>query len=366
MTLSFVRMPKWGLSMEEGTVVVWLKQAGEAVREGDELLEIETSKITNVLEAQQPGTLARIVAQPGDVIAVGLPIAVLSDGAASEAELDAFVANAPVAAPADAAADASLVVQQVEIGDRRINLGIVGSGVPIVLLHGFAGDLDNWLFNIDALRVRGRVIAIDLPGHGASSKAVGDGSLRELAAAVGQTLDGLGVSAAHLIGHSLGAAVAGQLARDRPDLVRSLAMICPPGLPGTAVSADFVGGIVAAQRARDVRAVLQRLVADPAAISADMVEGMLRYKRLDGVQEALAVLRDRLLAGDDLRAFAASMAQMPPTLVIASRADQVVGAPDETLLPPGWRVAWIEGAGHMPHLEKAAEVNALLLQHLAA
>ena len=42
------------------------------------------------------------------------------------------------------------------------------------------------------------------------------------------------------------------------------------------------------------------------------------------------------------------------------REDRIVGAPDEAALPAGFKVAWIAGAGHMPHLEKSAEVNALL------
>ena len=62
----------------------------------------------------------------------------------------------------------------------------------------------------------------------------------------------------------------------------------------------------------------------------------------------------------DARALAADLGKLPRTLVIASRADKIVGAPDEAALPGNVRVAWIENAGHMPHLEQANEVNALL------
>jgi pyruvate dehydrogenase E2 component (dihydrolipoamide acetyltransferase) len=168
------------------------------------------------------------------------------------------------------------------------------------------------------------------------------------------------VDHAHLIGHSLGAAVAARLAADRPGLALSLTLICPAYLPGTVLSETFVSGLVDAQRAKDVKPLLERLLADPSTLTKDMVEDMVKFKRTDGVEEALSAIRDRMIDGVDARALAADFGKLPPTLVIASRADRIVGAPDEAALPANFRVVWIENAGHMPHLEQAAEVNALL------
>ncbi|WP_396898176.1 biotin/lipoyl-containing protein, partial [Mycolicibacterium sp.] len=64
--LAVIEIPKWGLSMEEGTVVEWLVTEGTAFDKGDLLCEIETSKITNQLEAPFGGLLRRILAKPGD------------------------------------------------------------------------------------------------------------------------------------------------------------------------------------------------------------------------------------------------------------------------------------------------------------
>ena len=58
-------MPKLGLTMTEGTITKWLKAAGEAVKEGEPLFEVETDKLTNTIEAGASGTLLRIYVPEG-------------------------------------------------------------------------------------------------------------------------------------------------------------------------------------------------------------------------------------------------------------------------------------------------------------
>ncbi len=364
-SIMLVKMPKWGLSMQEGKVVHWWKRPGDVVNEGEDLVDIETSKITNTAEAHVSGVLRRILVEPEASLPVGALLAVVADALVGDAEIDAVVADFQAnftAETEEVQAEGGLALKHVDIGGRALRVGVgAGEGAPIVLLHGFGADLNNWLFNIDALGAVAPVVAIDLPGHGASAKDVGDGSLERLAADIGRALEALGVDRAHLVGHSLGAAMAMRLALDRPGLARSLTLIAAAGLPGSVVSTDFLNGFVEAESARDLKPVLERLVADPALISRDMVEDVVKFKRLDGAQEALGVLRDRMIEAGDFRALQARLADLPPALVIASRGDAVVSGPDEAALPPGWRLAWIEGAGHMPHLERAAEVNALIL-----
>jgi pyruvate dehydrogenase E2 component (dihydrolipoamide acetyltransferase) len=362
-----IRMPKWGLSMQEGTIVNWWKELGAAVAEGDELVDIETSKITNVFEAPQAGTLRRILAQQGETLPVGALIGVVAGDDASDADIDAFVSDFQANfKPGEGAEDAvgALALTNVDAGGRVIRVGRAGQadGTPIVLLHGFSGDMNNWLFNIEALAANAPVIALDLPGHGGSSKDVGDGSLATLAASVADTLKALDTGKAHVIGHSLGAAVAARYAADNPDRIASLTLIAPALFPGTKASEEFLTGIVEAQRARDLKPFVEMLFADPSLVTKDMLEDMTKFKRLDGVEEALSVLRDRLVAATDAPALAAYLAKIPRAIIIASKTDQIVGAPDESALPKSFKVIWIDGAGHMPHLEKAAEVNAILAE----
>ena len=88
--IRILEVPKWGLSMEEGTVTKWLIDAGQSFAEGDEICEIETSKIANVVEAPFAGTLRKIIAQPGETLPVQAPIGLSAEQSVSDDEVEAF------------------------------------------------------------------------------------------------------------------------------------------------------------------------------------------------------------------------------------------------------------------------------------
>src|SRR5919109_1327236 len=97
-----VTMPRLSDSMEEGTILKWLKAEGDEIAKGDELVEIETDKATMTYEADTAGTLS-IVAQEGETLPIGQVIARI--GAAGEAPSeDGAGAEAPAEAPAQARA----------------------------------------------------------------------------------------------------------------------------------------------------------------------------------------------------------------------------------------------------------------------
>ncbi len=93
-----VLLPQWGMNMQEGTLVKWLKQEGEAVEEGEPLVEVETAKINSELEAPASGVLARIIISEGTTVDVGTLLAIIA--APGEDLLPPPTQTSPEASPA--------------------------------------------------------------------------------------------------------------------------------------------------------------------------------------------------------------------------------------------------------------------------
>ncbi|HTO84684.1 MAG TPA: acetoin dehydrogenase dihydrolipoyllysine-residue acetyltransferase subunit [Methylomirabilota bacterium] len=360
-------MPKWGLAMEEGVVTAWNVAEGATITKGQEIADIETSKIANVFESPVSGAVRRIVAQIGETLPVGALLAVVADKKVGDADIDAFVAKFDAALKAALAAKASEKKPEpetVEItGGRKIRYLKLGSadGPPIVFVHGFGGDLNNWLFNQEALAESHTTYAIDLPGHGGSTKDVGAGDLASMTAALAAWLDALKIARTHLVGHSMGGGVVLQLAATKPDMAASATLIAPAGL-GPDIAMDFINGFIEASRGKKLEPVLQMIVANPELVTRDMIEDVLKFKRIDGVDAALKKLRDGLFPGGRQAAsLRDSLAKLkPPVQVIVGAKDRIIPAAHAQGLPGNVKAHVIETAGHMPHMEAAAEVNRLI------
>jgi pyruvate dehydrogenase E2 component (dihydrolipoamide acetyltransferase) len=73
-----VLMPKWGMSMQEGLVSCWLKKEGDTVAQGEPIVEVESSKVTNLVEAPASGVLACILVPEGKTVPITTAIAVIA------------------------------------------------------------------------------------------------------------------------------------------------------------------------------------------------------------------------------------------------------------------------------------------------
>ena len=82
-----VILPKWGLTMEDGTVVAWYVDEGDHVVEGEVIAEVETEKVENELEAPCAGVVAQILVDEDETVDVGTVLAVIADNEAEAAAI---------------------------------------------------------------------------------------------------------------------------------------------------------------------------------------------------------------------------------------------------------------------------------------
>ena len=121
----------------------------------------------------------------------------------------------------------------------------------------------------------------------------------------------------------------------------------------------YIDGFMQAKRRKQLQPVLEMLVADPAMVSREMIEDVLKYKRLDGVEAALnRIAGDSFAGGRQALELTGRLGELTvPVQVIWGRQDQILPVSHAEGLPASVPVTVLDDAGHMVHMEKAAEVN---------
>jgi magnesium chelatase accessory protein len=262
----------------------------------------------------------------------------------------------------------------VEAGGIRWHVQRAGNGPVALLLHGTGASTHSWRDLLPELAREFTVVAPDLPGHGFTSAAAGDGySLPGMAGAVAALLASLDVSPRLVVGHSAGAAIALRMVLDgsiEPGGVVSIngALLPFRGLPGQLFSPaarllarmDFVPRLVA-RRAADPGAVT-RLLRDTGSRLDD--EGVALYRRLMCSPAHVAATIAMMSRWD----LAPMIRQYPelavPLLLVVGEQDGTV-APQEAdrvaRLVPGARVERLAGLGHLAHEEEPGTVAELIV-----
>ncbi len=173
-------------------------------------------------------------------------------------------------------------------------------------------------------------------------------------------LNQLDIGAVDLVGHSLGGSIAAHMAIVEPARINSLTLVSNYGL-ATKVDVDYIDEFIAAKRRKGVKTALKKLFFDGGAVNSDMIEGVLRLKRLEGSEQALGTIADAIRAEQ----IGEARIELPlvPTQIIIGKADKIITF-DDALLAKIENLTLIENAAHMPQVEQAAQTQSLIKEFI--
>jgi pyruvate dehydrogenase E2 component (dihydrolipoamide acetyltransferase) len=423
-------MPRLGMTMEEGRVVEWVISPGEHVEKGATVLIIESEKAEVEVEATAPGVLRHVYVDPDETVPCGTLLGALTDSADEDFDADGFGREHTLEAPGDAEAqDASptplaaprehrseggrtsatpaarrrakdlgvdlaslagtgprgrVTVEDVESaadGERtragganrvQVAAGVSldvprqGSGDPLLLLPGFGTDVSVFSQQVPPLAARFEVFGVNPRGVGASDQPEDEAydpaqAADDAASLVSQP--------AHVVGTSLGAAVALELALRHPELVRSLSLVAPlSGASGRLVAVTEAWCRLAADAGPEaLAAALLPWFFAPSSLADAKLRERMRRGLAATLSRVSPLTLERQAAG--LRGWQPDDAALAgldvPTLVIAASDDLLT--PDGEALArriPGARSVLVPEAGHAVGLEAPETVNAALEEHL--
>jgi pimeloyl-ACP methyl ester carboxylesterase len=261
---------------------------------------------------------------------------------------------------------------------HRVAYRMIGSGPPIVLIHGITASSGTWEPVAQALAQRHTVLAPDLVGHGASAKPRGDYSMGAFASGIRDLLVSLEIGPATIVGHSLGGGVAMQFTYQFPERTQRLALVSSGGLgadlhgilrAATLPGSEFVIPLLASGRALSAgRAVGRALGRVGLRLGTDALEIARGHASL-GDPETRAAFVQTLRAsidptGQRVRATdRLYLATQLPVLIVWGARDRIIpvshGARAHELVPDS-RFEVFEHAGHFSHLDEPSRFVATL------
>ncbi len=429
MAATAIAMPKLGMTMEEGTVIDWPLSLGAPVEKGQLLLVIESEKSEVEIEAPASGVLRHVYVEPDQTVPCGTLLCAITETAEEPFDVEAFHAaenrpeasksdgpslevkgvaepqRAPAAektrkaiAPAaratarklgidpeqvhgtgpggrvtkqDVEAHAAAREALVSVADGvALEVLVEGDGDPVVLLPGLGSDVSAFARQTEALIASFRVHGVNPRGVGLSDAPESDRTdVAQIAADAAAAIpDDAGPL--HVVGASLGAAAALELALAQPERVRSLTLITPfiDASPRLLAVGDAWCRLAAEASPETLAAALLPWFFSEAFLSD---EGR-RRRSLRGLAQTVvrtpARTLERMFAG--LQRWSGSRSHdlgriSAPTLVVMAGADLLtpgVGAIAAAI--PGAKLHVVPEAGHAVALEAPESVNRALVAHL--
>ena len=239
----------------------------------------------------------------------------------------------------------------------------IGSGPPLVLIHGIGGDADEWVFCLEALSAQHRVIALDLLGFGRSDKPAIEYNIAVFVEVLDHFLRGLDIPRASLVGNSLGGWVAASFALRFPHRVDKLVLVSTAGV--WAGPTDLPFDLHVSTHAH-MRYVMERVFYDKSLATDELVELAYRQHLERGDGYTTVSLLQNLRDGRERLDDTISQLRMP-VLVIWGEQDELIPVENARRiheLLPASRLEIVPQCGHLPALEKPAEFVRLVTDFL--
>ncbi|MEW6632434.1 MAG: alpha/beta fold hydrolase [Pseudomonadota bacterium] len=233
-----------------------------------------------------------------------------------------------------------------------------GSGSKtIVFLHGFGGSHEVWRDLIAALGPGARMLAYDLPGHGRSLEFPGIGA-KSAARAILADLAGRRSGKIHLVGHSMGGAIATLAALADPERVASLTLLAPGGF-GPEINGPLLRRYAAAADTDEIRACLAAMSGPGSTPPDHVVDMLLRMRAQPGQLQALVEMAAAMTKSDRQGAIPAEQLNTldMPVMVVWGTEDPVLPVDQTEALPARFHLHHVLEAGHML-VEEAPDVIA--------
>jgi pimeloyl-ACP methyl ester carboxylesterase len=400
--------------MEDVSVVEWHAKLGEAIKAGQPIVTVETAKAATEITATHDGYLHEIFFLVGQDAPIGSVLGTISETLEPSGEVrtpSGPSASSPARKPP--AEEKVLPVGQTRTvasplarrvaREHGVDLAkLEGNGprgrikrldveralsttsvepaagpsnqtpalasprlAPIVLLHGFGADYTSWRNVAPLLNPERRLTLLDLPGHG-RAPAVAVRELADLTLVVSEQLQAKGIEDAHVVGHSLGGAIALSLTQLGRLRIHSLCLVAPCGL-GSEIDFGFLRGIVTATQSEQLQPWLERMVADPTSVPESFARTVLRRRERSDSQSGQQGILDALFAEGVQRIgslTAALGAVRVPTKIIWGLADAIIPWKHALTAPGDVGLHLLQNVGHVPQLE-CPEIVARLINELA-
>jgi 4,5:9,10-diseco-3-hydroxy-5,9,17-trioxoandrosta-1(10),2-diene-4-oate hydrolase len=276
-----------------------------------------------------------------------------------------------------------IVMPGQELWTRALGVNVryfrMGQGPPVVLIHGLGESSLVWCSNIEDLASHHTVIALDLPGHGASDTPLWDHSLETMMKFLTAFMDSLHLQRPSLVGNSLGGLVSLSVGLGRPDRIDKLVLANSAGL-GREVSGflrllslPVLGEFMALPKQQSIRFLMSRLPEADDGLTEAFVTALFEERRRPGNTAAmLRMLRSgvNLLGVKPWAVLTHRLSELKaPTLLLWGRQDAIFPvkhAYRAARLIPKARLKVFDNCGHWPQRDVRKDFNKLVLRFLSA